>query len=91
MFVVSQELLSKTFGIFIRVDWVWMYCVTHHIRPTLHHRIYVYPDRYEKIVCDKKYKIEITLKMESPDTLLQNQLIFVDPTLKIRTLDGKRC
>jgi len=29
-------------------------------------------------------------KMPSPDILLKNQLIFIDPALKICALDGKR-
>jgi len=29
-------------------------------------------------------------KMPSPDILLKNQLIFIDPALKICTQDGKR-
>lgn len=39
---------------------------------------------------EKKIKIWMILKMPSPDILLKSQLFFIDPVLKVSSLDGKR-
>ena len=72
------------------MKWSGRYCITYHSRTTLHRWIFIYSDRYNTFYVTENLKIWLISKMPSPDILLKNQLIFIDPALKICALDGKR-